>query len=86
MGEVPETDLREVYREAYTPEEVDDTYIPEYDVRWLENHNGQPYPWTFDEVPPIQRLKCRLGFHKGRIEVLGGEPCFYCSYCGEHIR
>jgi len=82
MTEIPEKDLRKVYSDLYEKPEIDG-YQPEFDARWLLNLGVELDPWTFDEVPLTQQIKCKIGLHRGRMEVLGGEPCFYCSYCGE---
>lgn len=81
----PEEDLREVLREDLEPDVPDYEYLPEFDGRWM-NVGVHPHPWTFDEVPLAQQIRCKLGIHRGRVESLGGDICFFCSYCGEIIR
>jgi hypothetical protein len=87
MSEVPEKD----YREEFTPKPgVEPEHQPpeshknkpKFDLVF-EDSMGTAYPWTFDEVSYKQRLLCSMGYHKGRVEVMGGESCFFCSYCGE---
>ena len=83
---IPDRDLRDVYADEMLPDEEEIEFLPEFDPRFLESAGAQPYPWTFDEVPLSQAVKCKVGMHKGRIESLGGDPCFVCSYCGEIVR
>lgn len=77
--DTPSEDLREVY---HNDDEEIDMNVPEHDARFILNMGGELVPWTFDEVSFSQRLRCRVGLHRGRAEVVGGEVCFYCSYCG----
>ena len=86
--ELPQKDLREVYKPAYTVD-VPDVIKPSerhHDMRFILSVGGEIDPWRFDEVSTTQKVKCRLGFHRGRVEVIGGEICFYCSYCGNITR
>jgi len=82
----PEKDLREVFRPEPVDYSKEDDFVPDFDARWLESHNVELVPWTFDKVPFRQRVRCKIGLHRGRVETLGGEICFYCSYCGNITR
>ena len=81
---VPDQDLRERYKEPYGLDYPKDRIKPDHDPRFIESVGGQLVPWTFVEVPLSQKIRCKVGLHRGRAETLGGGVCFYCSYCGHH--
>jgi hypothetical protein len=84
---VPEKDLREVHSEiteTSLPERA--KHIPQFDCRVKLNIGDRLSPKTVNDPPLRQQLKCKVGLHKGNIEVLGGEPAFHCSHCDKIIR
>jgi hypothetical protein len=83
----PTTDLREAHgeiTETSLPERA--KYVPELDCRFILNIGDRLTPKLVNAPTLRQRLKCKVGLHKGHIEVLGGEPAFHCSHCDEIIR